>query len=105
MTTTVPQFLFAWTGGLFLGLFFFAGLWLTVRRLPESRHPSLLTAASFLGRTALVLLGFWALAGTGFERWVAVLAGFVTARFLHRRQLSRGHIDTSQEGLHGSHSN
>jgi F1F0 ATPase subunit 2 len=41
--------------GMFLGLIYFGGLWLTVQRMPNSRSPMLLTIGSFLIRAGLVL--------------------------------------------------
>jgi F1F0 ATPase subunit 2 len=49
-----------------LGLFYFGGLWLTVRRLPFTRHPILLTLTSLIGRlglSGLVLSGLLAVPG------------------------------------------
>ncbi|MBA3923357.1 MAG: ATP synthase subunit I [Nostocaceae cyanobacterium] len=44
--------------GFALSLFYFGGLWLTVRRLPTAQNPVLLTLVSFLGRLAIVLASF-----------------------------------------------
>lgn len=60
-------------GGLLMGLLFFGGLWLTVRRLPSSHSPMRLMLASFVFRTAGIALGFYGLARFG--GWVAVLSG------------------------------
>ncbi len=104
MTINIPALLFAFFLGLFLGLFFFTGLWLTVRRLPESRHPALLSVASFLGRAGLLLLGFWAIGDGDIQRWLAALVGFVTVRVFFGRGISRGRFGSAREGFHGSHS-
>lgn len=45
--------------GLCLGLVYFGGLWLTVRRLPASPRPHRLWALSFALRLAVLLLGVW----------------------------------------------
>ena len=42
---------FALMAGIALGVFFYGGLWLTVRRLLMTRHPVLLTLGSFCVRT------------------------------------------------------
>lgn len=65
-----------------LGVFYFGGLWLTVRRLPTAQHPALLTLASFFGRTVLTLLGFYLVMGGQLERLVACLLGFVVVRII-----------------------
>jgi len=66
--------------GVLLGVLFFGGLWWTVRRGLSSRQPALWFLGSQLLRTTLVVAGFYAVAGSQWERLVACLAGFVTAR-------------------------
>jgi F1F0 ATPase subunit 2 len=44
--------------GLALGCLYFGGLWLTVRRLPTTQNPVLLTLLSFIGRIGIVVFGF-----------------------------------------------
>jgi F1F0 ATPase subunit 2 len=63
-----------------LGLFYFGGLWLTVRHLPSSRSPALLTLGSFLGRTAVTLTGFYLVMGGRWERLLACFVGFLLMR-------------------------
>lgn len=45
--------------GMGLGLLYFGGLWLTVRKLPYTNNPALLTLVSFIVRLSLCLLGFY----------------------------------------------
>ena len=66
--------------GIALGIFFYAGLWLTVRRLPESRHPVLLTLMSYWGRTVGVLMAFLLVMNGRWENGLAALVGFGVAR-------------------------
>lgn len=70
----------AWIAGAGLGVFFFGGLWLTVMRLPSSRHPAILTLASFFGRIIVTLAGFYFISGGELARLVAALVGFLLAR-------------------------
>ena len=71
------RYLFAAIAGGLLGGFFLASLWWTVGRLPQSRRPALLFAASFLVRMLVVLGGFLTLAMTGdWKLLVAAGAGF-----------------------------
>lgn len=63
-----------------LGLLYFGGLWLTVRRLPDFGRPALLFGASFAVRTALTLLGFYLVMDGSWERMLACLVGFIIAR-------------------------
>ena len=70
----------AGAAGAALGLFYFGGLWLTVRRLPRSRRPGLLLLGSFLVRSAVVVPGFYFVMGGRWERLLACLVGFLAAR-------------------------
>jgi len=66
--------------GMALGGFFYLGLWLTVRALPVTRHPVLVTLASFWIRTLVVLAGFLYLMKGHWQYAVACVAGFVIGR-------------------------
>jgi F1F0 ATPase subunit 2 len=70
----------ALVAGFGLGLFYFGGLWLTVRRIPTTRHPALLTLGSFVGRTLLTLAGFYLVMDGRWERLALCLLGFLAAR-------------------------
>ena len=80
MTPLLPLVL-AFAAGLGLGLFYFGGLWLTVRQLPTSRYPVPLLLVSFAGRTAAVVVGFYFVMGGHWERALACLVGFLIVRF------------------------
>lgn len=78
--------------GLILGLFFFGGLWLTVRQLTTTTRPGLLFTASFLARTAVVIAGiYWAGAGE-WQRMTACLVGFIVVRAILTRRLGPSQI-------------
>lgn len=79
MSDILPLVL-AGLAGLGLGLFYFGGLWLTVRQLPVSHAPALLVLGSFLGRTALTVLGFYFVMAGRWERLLACLLGFLVMR-------------------------
>ena len=72
----------AWVAGVGLGLLYFGGLWLTLRQLPTCRWPTPLLVGSFMGRTAVVLVGFYFVMGGRWERMLACLVGFMMARIL-----------------------
>lgn len=74
--------LLAFAAGLGLGLFYFGGLWLTVRRLPASRYPVPLLLISFAGRTAAAVVGFYFVMDGRWERALACLVGFLVARIV-----------------------
>lgn len=67
--------------GLALGIFFYAGLWFTVKRLPGARHPALLALGSFWTRMLIVLAGFVFIIENRWEYALVVFAGFVAGRF------------------------
>ena len=66
--------------GIGLGLFYFGGLWLTVRQLPTARRPALLSLLSFFGRLGVVLFGFYLVMGSHWERLLVCLLGFLGTR-------------------------
>ena len=86
-------------GGLLMGLFFFGGLWLSVKRLPDSRNPLLVAFVSFLLRLAVLVLCFWALARYG--GWIAVLGavpGLLLMRVTLVWRFGRKDIETPLPG-------
>ena len=70
----------ALVAGLGIGIFYFGGLWLTVRQLTRTRRPAILTLGSFLVRSGVSLLGFYLVMGGRWERLLASLLGFLVAR-------------------------
>jgi len=76
---------FALLAGALLGVFFFAGLWWTVRRLESSKHVALLFLGSMLLRTSVVILGFYFILGDNWQRLLAGLLGFIIARIIVTR--------------------
>lgn len=66
-------------GGL-IGVFYFGGLWLTVKRIPTSGNPHLLLVSSFLLRMATALAAFYALIPWGWQALVAALLGLLISR-------------------------
>ena len=67
--------------GVVLGIFYFGGLWLTVRKLPGARQPVLLSLSSFFVRLAVVLAGFYLVMSGRWERVLLCLLGFLCVRF------------------------
>ncbi|OIQ76271.1 N-ATPase, AtpR subunit [mine drainage metagenome] len=96
----------AWAAGAVLGALFFGGLWLTVHRLLLTGRPALWVLGSFLLRSGVALIGFYLVAGGGWQRLLACLLGFVMARqWLARLTRSRGDAaasvrQTQKETLH-----
>jgi F1F0 ATPase subunit 2 len=67
-------------GGLLLGMFFFGGLWWTIRRGLFSAAPALWFSASALIRTAVTIGGFYVVSHGEWRRLLACLLGFFMAR-------------------------
>ncbi|MHC4375526.1 MAG: N-ATPase subunit AtpR [Planctomycetota bacterium] len=68
-----------------LGAAFFAGLWWTVRHRLSSNHPALWILGSLVARTAMLLVGFYYIAGGHWQRLLACVVGFVTAKLVATR--------------------
>lgn len=79
MNELLPFFL-AFIAGIGLGVFYFGGLWWTVRRISTAPHPAILSLVSFFGRLGVVLLGFYLLTGGHWGRILVSLLGFLVAR-------------------------
>jgi F1F0 ATPase subunit 2 len=69
-------------GGFLLGLIFFGGLWLTVKRGLASPRPALLFLTSSLLRTAIVIGGFLSISAGDAGRLLLAVGGFVAAKAL-----------------------
>ncbi len=68
--------------GVALGLFFFGGLWWTLRRAVDSTRPAAWVGGSLLLRMAGTAGGFVLAAGGDWQRLLACLLGFWVARWL-----------------------
>jgi len=66
--------------GVLLGVFFFGGLWWTVRRGVSSNRPALWFLGSLLLRNSIVLAGIYFVSGDRWDGLLACLLGFVIAR-------------------------
>ncbi|MGK7874102.1 MAG: ATP synthase subunit I [Xenococcaceae cyanobacterium] len=78
--------------GLGLGLFYFGGLWLTVRRLPTTKSPLRLMLTSFLLRLGISLVGFYLiirgkLGVQGLAPLLVCVLGFLLIRTILIRRL------------------
>ncbi|MDY0166148.1 MAG: ATP synthase subunit I [Thermoguttaceae bacterium] len=81
-TNDVITLVLAGGAGVVLGAAFFGGLWWTVRRGLSAKRPAVWFLGSFLVRAAILLAGFWLVAGGHWDRLLACLFGFFIARFL-----------------------
>ena len=86
MTITVVGFLVSFLIGVGIGLFYFYGLWWTIRKLPTVRQPGLWTFASFLLRTGVSLVAFYYSMQGQWQRLLVSLVGFTMTRALLARR-------------------
>ncbi len=105
MTDVLPM-LVPGLGGVGLGVFFFGGLWWTVRRGIRSRHAALWFTGSLLVRAGAALAGIYWLAAGRWERMLACIAGFFIARLLVTRfagpPLAARRPAAAEEDVHAS---
>jgi len=73
--------------GLALSLVHFAGLWVTVRRIPTSSSPALLLLGSGIGRTVFTFTGFYLVASVDSHQLPFCLVAFFVARLALMRRL------------------
>ena len=88
--------------GIGFGIFYFCGLWLTVRRLTTARRPVLMSLSSFFGRLAVVLVGFYFVMGGRWERLIACLVGFLAVRIVVVRRWGPNRHDDGVSGKVGA---
>jgi len=89
--------------GVWLGAFFFGGLWWTIRKSVASKHPALWFFCSLLLRMSITLAGFYFITRGHWERILLCLLGFVIARFIVMRltrSLGENKIRPAQETSH-----
>lgn len=84
--------------GLGLGAFHFLGLAWTLRRALPSQAPALWLLGSLVLRGALVGLGFFAVGGGEWSRWLACALGFIVARHLVTRSAFAAPVIPPAEG-------
>jgi F1F0 ATPase subunit 2 len=79
-TSDVLPLVLAAVAGILLGVIFFGGLYLTVRKGVSSRSPALWFFGSLVVRMGISLAGFYFVSNGSWQRLIACLLGFVAAR-------------------------
>lgn len=83
----LAQIMLPASGGLALGIIYFGGLWLTLRRLPSSSQPAFLVLGSYIGRLAFCLTGFIIIARVaGLQGILVCMAAFIASRMIMVRR-------------------
>jgi F1F0 ATPase subunit 2 len=75
--------------GMSLGIFYFGGLWVTVRLVPRFAKPKKLLFVSFILRISLVLSGLWFVLRLHSLHFLATLAAFFLVRYIMLSRVSR----------------
>ena len=81
--------LWVFLAGLFFGLVYFGGLWLTIRRLDRFENTVVLFALSYVFRSVFVLVGFYLVMSGSWLRLLVVLIGFLIARVILVRMIGQ----------------
>lgn len=98
MTSETLPLAYAFIGGVILGVFFFGGLWLTIRSINNADRPVWLLLSSFFGRTVIVLIGFVLIASGHWERILAASLAFLLSRMVLVRVLPFPTESKAEEG-------
>ena len=78
--------------GFLLGIFFFGGLWFTVKKALEIKRPAWWVFGSFMVRMGITLSGFYFISMHGWQYLLFCLAGFIIARYVVMRWTKMKHI-------------
>lgn len=80
MTHETLSLVLAGLAGGALGVFFFGGLWWTVRNRLDSDKAALWVVGSFVVRVVVTVTGFYWIGGAQWQSMLACLIGFIVAR-------------------------
>lgn len=86
--------------GLLTGLFYFAGLWLTVQKVPCSKRPNQLLVLSFAARLLPTLVLMFLVIRQDPGMFVAMLIGFFCVRFVMTNRIVPQKHRTTQSMPH-----
>ncbi len=87
---------FPFAAGLGLGMFFYGGLWWTVRTMPRARRPVGMMLASFIVRMGVTAAGFALLMAEDWRRLMVACLGFVLMRGIWVNRLKS--VETVRSG-------
>ena len=80
MTNSIQYIIIPFIAGLGLGAINYAALWLTVQNITNARHPALLNILSYAVRQGFILVVFYIVMGSHWERLLICFAGFLLVR-------------------------
>jgi len=70
----------AFITGILLGFVFFGGLYFSVKRMADMKHPAVFMLASLIVRMAILLVGLYLIRGDSFYNIPLALLGIILAR-------------------------
>lgn len=76
--------------GMLLGAFYYGGLLLTLKKLPQSKRPNLIIFMSWTLRLGLAAAFLYFLAAGRSERLLFAMGGFILVRFFFAKRLRPG---------------
>jgi F1F0 ATPase subunit 2 len=79
---TILPFWVTFVTGLILGVFYFGGLWLTIKKVYQVQRPWLWLFLSFISRLSVSLLVFYLLVRHNWLYVFSCLLGFLIVRFV-----------------------
>jgi F1F0 ATPase subunit 2 len=85
----VLSLLFAFIIGVITSLFYFGGLWLTVKKVTQVNKPYLLLIGSFFIRSIVILPIFYFVFKESYLNLIPCLAGFLLIRFFLLNKISQ----------------
>jgi F1F0 ATPase subunit 2 len=88
LNASVAELSMAAFAGALLGSLYFAGLWFTVRQAPKWRYPGLGVVISLLLRLTMFAVFLYLFADGQWQRYVAVVPGFLAARWWWIRHIN-----------------
>ena len=87
MTIDVAFWGLALLWGVFLGVFYFGGLWLTLKMMPCKEKPKRWLALSYMARVAGALAGFWVVVRKDPMSFLFTFVAFFAVRIILTRAL------------------
>jgi len=87
MTIDATFWVLAFLWGVFLGVFYFGGLWLTLKTMPRKEKPKAWLAVSYGVRVAGALAGFWVVVRKDVLAFLFTFAAFFVVRIILTRIL------------------
>ena len=101
MTLTQALYLFVYPAavGMGLGLFYYGGLWLILRGLPQLKHPEIWVSLSLVVRLFAVLLVMYLLFADSWQQLLSAVLGMLISRgvLVHRIKPKAHPVEKHQE--------